>query len=315
MFNNHPEGVTILHLSDIHRTPDEPVTNQNILAALTADLKRQQDEEGLPKPDFLVISGDITQAARPEEYDDAYELIHRLTEELTIPDFSRVILVPGNHDISWDLSEGVFKSGRQKPSGIDGALIHTEGSLFFWTDEELYIQRLEPFRAFYRRLYKREYGITRREQYDIWHYPEIDICFVGLNSCDRVDHLRFRGAIYEEALFAANKSLKEKVSTEHPHCIKIAVWHHDLNWLGRPGHEDNLDPAILGHLVTAGYDLALCGHTHRTNFNEYTYPGFRLPIVAAGSLCAGARQREESIPRCKYSVNPVQGVLDMTVVL
>ncbi len=64
--------ITILHISDIHRTEDEPVSNANIIAAITADLKRQQQDEGLPKPDFLIVSGDMTQAAKEDEYNDAY---------------------------------------------------------------------------------------------------------------------------------------------------------------------------------------------------------------------------------------------------
>jgi HEAT repeat protein len=52
--------------------------------------------------------------------------------------------------------------------------------------------------------------------------------------------------------------------------------------------------------------MPLCGHTHRTNFNEFNYPGFHLPIVSAGSLCAGPRQREESIPRL-YNLITIKG--------
>ncbi len=298
MSEQQTEGITILHLSDIHRTPDEPVSNQNILDALLADLKRQQEQEGLPPPDLLVVSGDLTQSAQESEYNDAYNVIDRLKDELTVPDFSHVILVPGNHDINWDTSESIFKSGRRRPSGVADALLFTDGQYYFWTDEETYAQRLGSFRELYRRIYKREYGIARRDQYDIWAYPDWGICFVGLNSCDQVDHFRFQGGIYPEALFAANEHLRAEVaSTDLSGFIKIAVWHHDLNWLGHATHGDYLDPSILGHLVDAEYDLAVCGHSHRTNFGEYTYPGFRLPVVSAGSLCAGARQRDESIPR------------------
>ncbi|MCP4702004.1 MAG: NACHT domain-containing protein, partial [Gammaproteobacteria bacterium] len=306
MNDKNSQNLTILHVSDIHRTPDEPVSNQNILAALIADLQRQQQKENLPKPDILVISGDLTQAAREDEYDEAYELIDRLKDELTLPDLSRVVLTPGNHDIDWDASEAVFKSGLRKPSEVDDALLFTHGPLYFWTDEKTYAQRLARFRAFYRRIYKREYGAMRRDQYSIHAYPDLGVCFTGLNSSDRVDHMRSQGSICVDALFAAEERLREELSVESADCIKIAVWHHDLNWLGRKEHEDGLEPSILGHLADAGYDLALCGHAHRTNFNEYTYSNFRLPIVAAGSLCAGAHQRAESTPRL-YNLIQIQG--------
>lgn len=109
------DTITLLHLSDIHRTPDEPVTNANILDALRADLKRHR-EEGLSKPDFLIITGDITQSAQEEEYDDAFELITSLTAELSIPSIEHVVLVPGNHDINWILkaTDLFFWSGEAK---------------------------------------------------------------------------------------------------------------------------------------------------------------------------------------------------------
>jgi predicted phosphodiesterase len=170
--NNKNQGrVTILHLSDIHRTSDEPVTNDHILHALRADLKRQQVNEKLPKPDILVISGDLTQAGREEEYEEAFSLINALKDELTVPDLNRVVLVPGNHDVNWDICGTVFKTGRSKPAGIDDALIVPMGSLYLWTDEKSFAQRLGPFSEFYRRIRNRSYGVERKEQYDIWIFP------------------------------------------------------------------------------------------------------------------------------------------------
>ena len=80
MNEKYAEALTILHISDIHRTSDEPVTNQSILNALIADLRRQQENEGLPKPDILVVSGDLTQAADEHEYDDAQFCRHRFKD-------------------------------------------------------------------------------------------------------------------------------------------------------------------------------------------------------------------------------------------
>jgi len=305
--------LTILHLSDIHRTPDEPVSNEHILNALIRDLERQQKDERLPKPDILVISGDLTQASREEEYEEAFTFIDTLKNELTVPDMSRVIVVPGNHDINWDISGTVFtRTGCSKPSGVDDALIVPMGPLYLWTDEKSFAQRLAPFSEFYRRIRNRGYDVERKDQFDIWIYPEFGICFVGLNSCDRVDHVRFQGEIYEEALFNAENRLKDKKIKEIESYIKIAVWHHDLNWLGRPEQTDCLNPSILGHLVDAGYDLGLCGHTHRTDFNNYKYHEFNLPVVASGSLCAGPRQRQESIPRL-YNLICIDGNKEVRV--
>ncbi len=291
---NRMTSATILHLSDIHRTEDELVTNDNIIFALKADLHRQQNEEKLPKPDLLIISGDLTQSAKKEEYDEVYNLINELKNELTVPEFSRVILVPGNHDINWAISKQSVsqevKNGKRKSDKSDLAIV----------DEEKYSKRLDPFRDLYGRIYGREYGIKRKYQFDVWEYPEFGICIVGLNSCDGIDHSQFKGGIYEEAVYNAEKKIVNK------QLLKIAVWHHDLNWLGKAGQDDCLDPSILGHLVDLKYGLALCGHTHRADFNVFQYPGFCMPVIAAGSICAGPRQREESIPRL-YNLIHING--------
>jgi 3',5'-cyclic AMP phosphodiesterase CpdA len=71
----------LLHISDTHfGTEQAPV-----IAALKV-LARER------MPDILVFSGDITQRARPEQFESA----RRLCDEMAIP---AMIALPGNHDI------------------------------------------------------------------------------------------------------------------------------------------------------------------------------------------------------------------------
>ena len=74
---------TIAHLSDIHFGRHDPA----IVAAL---------EEWLPKrkPDLVVVSGDLTQRARTEQYRQACEFLDRLEGQGL-----SVLAVPGNHDV------------------------------------------------------------------------------------------------------------------------------------------------------------------------------------------------------------------------
>jgi len=109
---NGTAGITILHLSDIHRTEDEPVSVDNILSALRADLHRQQEDEGFSRPDFLVISGNLTQSAQPAEYDETYRLVDALRMELTVPEMRRVILAPGDGSAWIDQPRGSVRMVR-----------------------------------------------------------------------------------------------------------------------------------------------------------------------------------------------------------
>jgi 3',5'-cyclic AMP phosphodiesterase CpdA len=71
---------TIAHISDLHFGRIDPP----VLEGLAADLASR-------KPDLLVVSGDLTQRARPGQYRDAMAFLKRLP--------TPQLIVPGNHDI------------------------------------------------------------------------------------------------------------------------------------------------------------------------------------------------------------------------
>jgi 3',5'-cyclic AMP phosphodiesterase CpdA len=73
----------ILHLSDLHFGAHDP----RLVAAV------EQRVHGA-KPDLVVISGDFTQRARTEEFEEACEFLARLRDA-----GHEVLGVPGNHDV------------------------------------------------------------------------------------------------------------------------------------------------------------------------------------------------------------------------
>src|SRR5215217_8572062 len=103
-----PENlVRILHISDIHRGPHEPTSNASLLGRLHTDIRRTYEEnnrdldEGVPKlgpPDIIIVSGDVTQRSARIEFAEAQNFIESLLP-LVNNDRSRIILVPGNHDL------------------------------------------------------------------------------------------------------------------------------------------------------------------------------------------------------------------------
>jgi len=64
-------GIRILHISDIHRTKDEPVTNLEVLEHLRRSV--QEIDEG--RIDLIIVSGDLTQSAKANEYAEAKQLL------------------------------------------------------------------------------------------------------------------------------------------------------------------------------------------------------------------------------------------------
>src|SRR5437870_3287373 len=71
---------TLIHLSDLHFGTVDPA----IVPALL-------DFIGVTKPDLVVISGDLTQRARTEQFMEARQFI----DAIPFP----CIVIPGNHDV------------------------------------------------------------------------------------------------------------------------------------------------------------------------------------------------------------------------
>jgi len=97
--------LTVLHISDIHFGPPyrEDVGENLLQLAPTF------------RPDVIVISGDFTQRAKEEQFQDAREYIDRL------PEVPRVV-VPGNHDVPlYRVAERV-----RDPLGLYRKYIHEE---------------------------------------------------------------------------------------------------------------------------------------------------------------------------------------------
>jgi 3',5'-cyclic AMP phosphodiesterase CpdA len=73
---------TLVHLSDLHFGRVDP----RLLKPLTALVNRTQ-------PDVIAVSGDLTQRAKPEQFEEAKAWLQTLT--------APKVVVPGNHDVPY----------------------------------------------------------------------------------------------------------------------------------------------------------------------------------------------------------------------
>jgi small GTP-binding protein len=179
--------INILHLSDIHiKTLDQAHIYRT---QLEADLTR---ELGVHRLQYLVISGDIADRSTPEEYNAAYTFVDVLVKRFGL-DANRVVVVPGNHDLNWDLSVDAYpfmpkwrlpENLRQElyiPGGDTGAFVR---------NEDLYRQRFSHFSMhFYKKLYTGlEYPPDYVDQTMLNPRPEDHSLFLTLNSSWEIDH-------------------------------------------------------------------------------------------------------------------------------
>lgn len=114
--------LSILHISDFHFSKRKAREQGIVVDALIKDLKTLCI--GHRKPDLIVFTGDLVQAAGVDGHDDAYDfLIDRVSKGTGCSD-ERIFIVPGNHDLAW--------------SALDSfASEHREWRAVLGTDEEM----------------------------------------------------------------------------------------------------------------------------------------------------------------------------------
>nr|VFK39777.1 MAG: Calcineurin-like phosphoesterase [Candidatus Kentron sp. TC] len=259
---------------------------------LETDLRQ---ELKIHRLDYLVISGDLTRRATETEFRAAFLLVDSLVKRFGL-DAGRVIVVPGNHDLNWGLSEEAYpfvpKSRLPKklppdrciPAGEAGALIR---------DNEKYRARFALFdEHFHRHVYQGErYPSEEAEQFRWLERAEDRILFLGLNSCWEIDHhFTGRAAIHMPALTRALDRLNESEG-KYDDWLKIAVWHHPV------AGGEGMNPDFLQQLAVHGFGLCLHGHIHEAMEGFHKYDDARaLRIVGAGTFGAPTKEQVPGIP-------------------
>jgi predicted MPP superfamily phosphohydrolase len=307
--------VSILQISDLHRDPENPIRNDALLTSLENARSRytRKGDPIIPPPDIIVVSGDIIQGVRPGTLDpdvklaaqnrEALDFLIQLTDRVVGGDRRRVVIVPGNHDVSachfMESVERVDIAPKRKKELV--TQLFSPDSIFRWSwaefelyrisDQKKYAGRLGPFAGFYEQFYqgKRKYSLEPSEQFDIFDYPEFNVTIVAFSSCFNNDILNRPGAIHPGCIAEASRRLRARQFDER---FLVAVWHHNTE--GLPMQTDYMDPGVLQNLIDNGFSLGLHGHQHRPQFldTRFRYGGDRrITVISAGTLCGSAAFR------------------------
>jgi len=303
------EKLTIAHISDLHRSPDRPITNTALLGSLLRDLDSYATE-GIAKPDLLIVSGDLVHGGNDEaesrgQYSEAFDFLCKVTDELFNGDRSKVVLVPGNHDVSWAISnESMEKIEETEIADTNGDLKKEillqinkayAGIKWSWRDRSfyrvsekaIYNARLVYFAEMYQDFYggQRTYSLEPDSQLEIFDYEEFGITIVGFNSCFNNDHLNRAGSINPECIAKAGMELRGLKKRGR---LIMSTWHH--NTKGGPYDQDYMEDTFLRTLISDGVKFAFHGHQHRKEvirLESNIIDQERIFILSAGSLCAG----------------------------
>jgi 3',5'-cyclic AMP phosphodiesterase CpdA len=199
--------------------------------------------------DVVAISGDLTQRARSGEFQRARAFIKHAER------VSKVMVVPGNHDVAWWLS----------PFGMGDDRNLLRKYRQYISDELAPILRVP--------------GAT----------------FVGLNTCHGVVRqtltwnlrdLSIIGYVREDQLARAATELSRSPKTD----ARVIVMHHNpVKGELSQRHGLRNTNRVLGAFADMGVDLVLCGHDHQeaVHYIEHTKKG--TIISTAGTISNRAR--------------------------
>lgn len=215
----------------------------------------------------VIVTGDVTYRARPEEFARVVENLKDLLQLLQLG-ADRLLLIPGNHDADWGLPME---------------------------------ERFTAYREAYRRLRGVDADESCHDEIVVSLPGHERIRFVGMNSCliESKEHAGI-GAVGDELLsdFLATSSAEGPFTTTvlclHHHLLPVS--YEDLEYEHMKRSSVTLDAkAVLEIAQRAGVELILHGHQHQPNFAVYGSlnpvhptegPGSLMWVVGAGS--AGA---------------------------
>lgn len=266
------------------------------------------ETEGIPRPDLVVVSGDVVQGIGLDtddpdseiaaQYAEAGDLLCRLADEFVQSDHSRVILVSGNHDVHWGRARSAMTPLPNCPKGIAREAFRADSKIrWSWAEQQAYrivdtdryASRFDDFRQFRTGFYT---GIDQNISVDpdtdlvFVEYPSLSLAVVGFASWHGNDCYCHVGDIDPAALAASQQLLSDS-----PAQVKVAVWHHSIE--GGPRAQDYMDRRVIHRLIDFGANVGLHGHRHYPGAAPYE---LRLPnrtsmvVVSAGSLSVGDAQ-------------------------
>jgi len=178
-----PSALVVAHLSDPHFgkhsrfasvAPEE--LGRNLARGFTDARERTAIKQEV---DLVIVTGDFAELGKPAEFAQAATFLRAFGEALGLA-ADRFVLLPGNHDISWNECRKVA----------------ADQDTYGFSDKELRVKLDEVKFTHYWSFVHAFYGeggleiIARPLPHDAWlyDYPELGLSVAALNSCERESH-------------------------------------------------------------------------------------------------------------------------------
>lgn len=277
--------ITLLHVSDVHFGVHEPGDQRRITDGVL-DAIRDHLSEGRSPPVFCIFSGDLTQSATSDQFDEAEQWLQRLSETAS-PSGAPLFIVPGNHDVrrperGSDEEATIVRDWRSAH--------HSKTDYGKWVEKVKAVPLLRPFFDWHERA-KMKIPIHSSWTVDApfaccytTTFSGIKVHLVGLNtatlSCDNDDQNHLVGdetALNNKLAGTSFRTELIILVTHHP----IKVGEHLEQWLA----EWNDKRLSLLLLQQTGPHLYLHGHLHEgIGIGTSQSTGQNLTSFGAGAI-------------------------------
>ena len=249
---------SILHISDLHRSPVDPISNDEFISALIGDRDRYfRESPRILAPEAIVVSGDLIQGVPlgmpnnetrlAEQYTVAEEFLDELVRRFLDGDRSRVVMVPGNHDIDWNTALKAMEIvDRKDMPGNVLTMLYAENASDRWDwktltlyrirDMPMYARRLEAFWRFFETFYSGVPGLLKVQPggMPISSTLRRTDRVAAYNSCHGNDCFAFHGMIRKDMVARSHLELNDSGEVFD---LRMAVWHHSIK--GSPYRTDD----------------------------------------------------------------------------
>jgi len=248
--------ITFLHLSDIHFSPRDDLSqfdiDQQIRRALIEDLAQKLD--GVADYDGLLITGDIAFAGKQAEYKKAQQWLDEVFIRTGLSPTS-TYMIPGNHDVDRTYVEPEF------PLWDSHVRLRETADPVVWRDVIAKQLQRDPLHTMLAPLtgyndFAQGYGCRTEPDKLAWRRTLSKVLDDG-----RLIRLHgLNSALISDAADAPGKLLVSEFQTSHleqaPGTVEIVMCHHPPEWL--------MDKATIRDALRTFAPIVLFGHEHST---------------------------------------------------
>ncbi len=272
--------LTWLHLSDLHMRREELDNLRVVLDALWRDVPKQIAALDA-QLDFIAFTGDVAHSGGAEEYELAAEHFFSPLLQVTGLAPTQLSVVPGNHDVDWDLVELINPE-------ISPSLTHSDNVTALLGDDDkrqLLFAPMTQYVKFLRSLFASgaRDPILRDPPYcSSQSVPCGDqvVAVLGLNSAWHSGFVKNqKGQVLDRGnLLIGYKQVQDAIAAAGEATMAIALMHHPLDCL------QEFDKKDVELWLQKECTFVLHGHLHTPGFAMRDALQGKTLIIPAGTL-------------------------------